>query len=489
MNGAGRRHDVGVLAVADNSAFISYRRGDGYPWARLIWDELHNRSINAFLDLESMRQAGRFDERILNQIAARPYFLVVLAEDTLDRCRSESDWVRREIEHAIETERIIVPLFIAPFDPSQFPPDLPPHIAEALANSNGVTFYSQFLTAALDQVAEFLRPVTLATGDLTDDDAEFEQRAIETVCAEPAPPLPPPVVDPPDDVAQIRHEPVPPPPPPSDGADTTTVGSDDPGESAGGSVCEAGEQHDRGDVAVTEPVGHEPAADADQDVAASGSSGGAGDVATESADEVSSDAVAHGDRDSSVSSLVTDDPDDDVEPYGASTWTTHHVTDATADGASGRRSRSGRLAIVSVLAAVVVVALGVVAWSVLSGGDSSTLGADEWLESGDSIVDGDAELTMLSDGRLDLTYRGRSLLWFFSDAPHQPSAAAVFQGDGNFVTYPFRSPPGTRRDDAIWATRTQNQGGTELRVVDTGSTAMVTIDDDDGHSIWDSRGS
>ncbi len=231
--------------MADDSAFISYRRGDGYPWARLIWDDLQSRSINVFVDLESMRQAGRFDERILKQIAARPYFLIVLAEGSLDRCASKSDWVRREIEHAIETNRTIVPLFIAPFETSHFPLDLPPHIGEALANSNGVTFYSQFLTAALDQLADFLQPVALAMGELTDEDAEFEQRTISQVRAEPPPivPITPvtetplasePLPDAPDAVPPIRTDMAREagasngnlvPPPVDEGSHTTTSGA------------------------------------------------------------------------------------------------------------------------------------------------------------------------------------------------------------------------------------------------------------------------
>ena len=177
--------------MAENSAFISYRRDTGYPWARLVWDELRQRSVNAFLDVESLREAGRFDERILKQIAARPYFLAVIADGSLDRCAAESDWVRREIEHAIDNDRIIVPLFIAPFEPSRFPASLPPRIGEALANSSGVTFYSEFVPAALDQLIGLIKPVALRRVGLTDDDARFERRAQQRVESEQRPELPP----------------------------------------------------------------------------------------------------------------------------------------------------------------------------------------------------------------------------------------------------------------------------------------------------------
>lgn len=177
--------------MADNSAFISYRRNPGYPWARLIWEELGERGVDAFLDLESMRAAGRFDERLLNQIASRPYFVAVLTEGTLERCTDTEDWMRREIEHAVDTGRIIVPCFIAPFSPSGFPDDLPPHIDEALSRSQGLTVYSQYLSAAVDKLADdLLTPVDLETIGLTEEDVRYESAAIREIKSLPPPTVP-----------------------------------------------------------------------------------------------------------------------------------------------------------------------------------------------------------------------------------------------------------------------------------------------------------
>jgi hypothetical protein len=66
------------------------------------------------MDVESI-DSGTFGEIILNQIAARPHFLVVLVPGTLDRCSNTDDWLRREIEHAIDLERNVVPLLIEGF--------------------------------------------------------------------------------------------------------------------------------------------------------------------------------------------------------------------------------------------------------------------------------------------------------------------------------------------------------------------------------------
>ena len=42
-----------------------------------LYQHLTERGVDAFYDIESIR-AGQFDTIILNQIAARPYFMLVL---------------------------------------------------------------------------------------------------------------------------------------------------------------------------------------------------------------------------------------------------------------------------------------------------------------------------------------------------------------------------------------------------------------------------
>src|SRR5438270_3166100 len=99
----------------DSSVFISYRRDvSGYP-ARAVFQDHHYNGINAFLDIQSI-DSGEFEGVILNQIAARPYFLVLLAPGSLERCDQPGDWLRREIESAMELKRIIIPLLTSSFD-------------------------------------------------------------------------------------------------------------------------------------------------------------------------------------------------------------------------------------------------------------------------------------------------------------------------------------------------------------------------------------
>src|SRR5262249_27587602 len=57
-----------------------------------------------------------FEAAILENIRARAHFLVLLTPTALERCGNPKDWMRREIEAAIDSQRNIVPLMIAGFD-------------------------------------------------------------------------------------------------------------------------------------------------------------------------------------------------------------------------------------------------------------------------------------------------------------------------------------------------------------------------------------
>ena len=89
--------------------FISYRRDGGFTLARLLYEYLHKESISAFLDLEELR-AGPFNEKLYDAIEHAENFVLVLPPNALDRCVSENDWLRLEIEHAIKHKKNIIPL-------------------------------------------------------------------------------------------------------------------------------------------------------------------------------------------------------------------------------------------------------------------------------------------------------------------------------------------------------------------------------------------
>jgi tetratricopeptide (TPR) repeat protein len=102
------------MAQIEKSVFISYRRTNIYH-ARATFQDLRANGYDAFMDYETIN-AGDFGQIILNQIKARAHFLVILTPSALERCAEPDDWLRREIETAIDYKRNIIPLMFDGFD-------------------------------------------------------------------------------------------------------------------------------------------------------------------------------------------------------------------------------------------------------------------------------------------------------------------------------------------------------------------------------------
>jgi hypothetical protein len=98
-----------TMPDTDKTVFISYRRNVASFIARAVFMDLRANGYDAFMDVESIN-AGEFDHIILNQIAARAHFLVILTPGSIERCTEPGDWLRREIEEAMRLQRNIVPL-------------------------------------------------------------------------------------------------------------------------------------------------------------------------------------------------------------------------------------------------------------------------------------------------------------------------------------------------------------------------------------------
>jgi hypothetical protein len=101
--------------MSDNTVFISYRRSVSAFIARAVFQDLRYHEFDVFMDVESI-DAGEFDAVILNQIAARTHFVVILTPGAVERCLEPDDWRRREVEYAMQLERNIVPLLVNNFD-------------------------------------------------------------------------------------------------------------------------------------------------------------------------------------------------------------------------------------------------------------------------------------------------------------------------------------------------------------------------------------
>lgn len=101
------------MARIEKTVFISYRRTDVYV-ALAVYENLKNHGYDVFFDYRSI-PSGDFEQIIVSNIKARAHFLVILTPTALDRCSEPGDWLRREIELAIDEKRNIVPLFFKGF--------------------------------------------------------------------------------------------------------------------------------------------------------------------------------------------------------------------------------------------------------------------------------------------------------------------------------------------------------------------------------------
>lgn len=102
------------MARIEKTVFLSYRRTD-QTLATLIFKDLTHHGYDVFIDFDGIA-AGDFERVILENIASRAHFLVLLTEHALDKCDDPSDWMRREVEAAIDARRNVVSLLDPKFD-------------------------------------------------------------------------------------------------------------------------------------------------------------------------------------------------------------------------------------------------------------------------------------------------------------------------------------------------------------------------------------
>jgi hypothetical protein len=98
----------------EKTVFISYRRRDE-PWALAVFGDLTQHGYDVFVDYDGIA-SGKFETVIFENIRARAHFLVLLTPTALEPRSGPVDWMRREIEAAIETRRNIVPVMLEGFD-------------------------------------------------------------------------------------------------------------------------------------------------------------------------------------------------------------------------------------------------------------------------------------------------------------------------------------------------------------------------------------
>jgi len=139
------------MARIEKTIFISYRRKD-ISWALAVYQYLTGQKYDVFFDYTSI-PSGDFEQIIVSNIRARAHFVLILTPTALDRCSEPGDWLRREIETAIDEKRNIIPLF---FDGFNFGS---PNVAEKLTGKlsairryNGLDIPSGYFIEAMERL-------------------------------------------------------------------------------------------------------------------------------------------------------------------------------------------------------------------------------------------------------------------------------------------------------------------------------------------------
>ncbi|MEY9234070.1 hypothetical protein ABIF68_002517 [Bradyrhizobium japonicum] len=146
----------------EKTVFISYRRADE-PWALAVFGNLTHHGYDVFIDYEGIA-SGDFATVILENIKARAHFLVLLTPTALERSSDPEDWMRREIEVALDSQRNIVPLMLQDF--SFGAPAVAVQLTgkmAALKQYNGLPIPTGFFPPAMERLRNKFLSVSLDT--------------------------------------------------------------------------------------------------------------------------------------------------------------------------------------------------------------------------------------------------------------------------------------------------------------------------------------
>lgn len=129
--------------------FISYRRDGGAQYARTIQLLLEKKGYRVFLDYDELKDE-KFSPQIEAAIKNSTIYLILLSKGSMARCANEGDWVRREIEIALENGKKIVPV-----NPDNtydgIPDNVPLHIKSAIDDTqHSEVNFGQTLNATVD---------------------------------------------------------------------------------------------------------------------------------------------------------------------------------------------------------------------------------------------------------------------------------------------------------------------------------------------------
>lgn len=135
----------------EKTVFISYRRKD-ISWALAVYQYLSNQKYDVFFDFSSI-SSGDFEQVIISNIKARAHFVLILTPTALDRCSEPGDWLKREIETAVDEKRNIIPLFFDGFSVSS--PSVTQNLVgklSAIKRYNGLDIPSGYFMEAMQRL-------------------------------------------------------------------------------------------------------------------------------------------------------------------------------------------------------------------------------------------------------------------------------------------------------------------------------------------------
>ncbi|MEZ4668598.1 MAG: SUMF1/EgtB/PvdO family nonheme iron enzyme [Anaerolineae bacterium] len=136
--------------------FISYRR-KSWGFTHRLADDLRERlDAEVFVDTDSIDQAD-FERSIVTHLRASDAVLLVVSETTFaDSIHRDDDWVRREIR---ETLTLGLPLVLVCVDGLLPPSGLPEDIKD-IARRQGINFYPEYFTPAVEKLTDFVTRVS-----------------------------------------------------------------------------------------------------------------------------------------------------------------------------------------------------------------------------------------------------------------------------------------------------------------------------------------
>lgn len=133
--------------------FISYKR-KSLPTANNLYYRLTQRGYSTFFDFEEMRR-DNFNIQLLSYIENAKDIFILLEEGSFDACKQgkwEDDWFCKEIEHALNAKKNIIPILINGYRmPKQ---DFFPKELQELSLKNALEFSFSYFDEYLNKLVE-----------------------------------------------------------------------------------------------------------------------------------------------------------------------------------------------------------------------------------------------------------------------------------------------------------------------------------------------